>query len=56
MNKLKFSILILMLAASVSVFADWAPTKVQEALKKMYPTADDVAWSQDEWFRYQSMV
>lgn len=34
MSKLKFSFLILMLAASVSAFADWAPVNVQEALKK----------------------
>ena len=47
MIKLKFSFLILMLAASVSAFADWAPVNVQEALKKMYPAANDIAWSQD---------
>ena len=37
-----------MLMVSVSACADWAPADVQAALKKMYPTADDVAWSHDE--------
>lgn len=50
MNKLKISFLIGMLMASVTAFADWAPTNVQAALKKMYPTADDIAWSQDETY------
>lgn len=43
MSKLKFSFLVLMLMVSVSASADWAPADVQAALKKMYPTADDVA-------------
>ena len=48
MSKLKFSFLVLMLMVSVSASADWAPADVQAALKKMYPTVDDVAWSHDE--------
>ena len=48
MSKLKFSFLVLMLMVSVSASADWAPADVQAALKKMYPTADGVAWSHDE--------
>lgn len=48
MNKLKLSLLIGMLMSSLSVFADYAPANVQAALKKMYPTADDIAWSRDE--------
>ena len=47
MSKLKFSFLVLMLMVSVSASADWAPADVQAALKKMYPTADGVAWSHD---------
>ena len=50
MSKLKFSFLVLMLMVSVSASADWAPADVQAALKKMYPTADGVAWSHDERF------
>ncbi len=48
MNKLKLSLLIGILMSSVSVFADYAPASVQAALKEMYPTAGDVAWSRDE--------
>ncbi|RGN33010.1 PepSY-like domain-containing protein [Bacteroides oleiciplenus] len=48
MNKLKFSFLLLMFLTSVPVFADYAPVNVQEALKKMYPEAKDVAWTRDE--------
>ncbi len=48
MNKLKLSLLIGMLMSSLSVFANYAPANVQAALKKMYPTADDIAWSRDE--------
>lgn len=48
MNKLKLSLLIGMLMSSLSVFADYAPANVHAALKKMYPTADDIAWSRDE--------
>lgn len=50
MNRLKFSFLTTMLLISVSVFADYAPANVQAALKKMYPTADDIAWSRDEGY------
>lgn len=38
MNKLKTSLLILMLLASISASAGYAPDSVQIALKKMYPT------------------
>ena len=48
MNKLKTSLLILMLLASISASAGYAPDSVQIALKKMYPTAAGIAWSQDK--------
>lgn len=47
MKNLKISFLILMLMASVPVFADYAPANVQAALKKLYPAASEVAWSRD---------
>ena len=47
MKKLRFSFLTLLLVMSVSVFADWAPANVQASLKKLYPTANDIAWSRD---------
>ena len=48
MNKLKTSLLILMLLASISISAGYAPDSVQIALKKIYPTAVGIAWSQDK--------
>lgn len=50
MKKLKFSFLLWMLMASLPTFAGYAPDRVQVALKKMYPTADDIAWSRDEGY------
>ena len=50
MNKLKFSFLVLMLLTSLSAFAGYAPDSVQVALKKMYPTAEGIAWSTDEGY------
>lgn len=47
MNKLKLSFLLSMFFTSVSVFAGYTPVNVQNALKKMYPAANDIAWSQD---------
>lgn len=47
MTRLKLSFLSVMLLISVSVFAGYAPGKVQAAFNKMYPTATDLAWSQD---------
>ena len=47
MKNLKISFLILMLMASVPVFADYAPANVQAALKKLYPAASDIAWTRD---------
>lgn len=47
MIKLKFGVLLAMLITSATAFAGYAPSKVQAALKKMYPAAKDIAWSQD---------
>lgn len=46
MKKLNFSILIVMLITSTSVFAYILPG-AQATFKKMYPKASDVAWSQN---------
>lgn len=46
MKKLNFSILIVMLITSTSVFAYILPS-AQATFKKMYPKASDVAWSQN---------
>lgn len=37
----------LLLSVSTIVWADWAPTIVQDSLKRLYPTAEDVAWTRD---------
>ncbi len=50
MIKLKLSVLLAMLIASTTAFAGYAPAQVQAALKKMYPTAKDIAWSQDDGY------
>ena len=56
MNKLKTSLLILMLLASISASAGYAPDSVQIALKKMYPTAAGIAWSQDKAYYVADFV
>ena len=56
MNKLKTSLLILMLLASISTSAGYAPDSVQIALKKMYPTAAGIAWSQDKAYYVADFV
>ncbi|WP_455586924.1 PepSY-like domain-containing protein [Bacteroides sp.] len=50
MIKLRFGVLIAILITATSAFAGYAPGKVQAALKKMYPTANDIAWSQDDGY------
>lgn len=56
MKKLKYFFLIWMLLTSVSAFAGYAPDNVQSALKKMYPAADDIAWSRDEGYYVADFV
>ena len=50
MIKLKFGILLAMLAVTTTAFAGYSPANVQAALKKMYPDAKDIAWSQDDGY------
>lgn len=50
MIKLRFSLLMTLLMVVMSVWADNAPAKAQAALKKMYPKADGIAWSQDSGY------
>lgn len=56
MRKLKISFLLWMLMASATAFAGYAPDSVQLALKKMYPAADDIAWSSDEGYYVADFV
>lgn len=50
MIKLKFGILLAMLAVTTTAFAGYSPANVQAALKKMYPDAKNIAWSQDDGY------
>lgn len=56
MRKLKISFLLWMLMTSATAFAGYAPDSVQLALKKMYPTADDIAWSRDDGYYVADFV
>lgn len=56
MIKLIFSVLISLLMATTSAYAGYAPAGVQAALQKMYPTADDIAWSQDDGYYMADFV
>ena len=47
MDKFRFIFLSIMLQASMSVSAGFAPTLVQDSLKMLYPSADTVGWSTD---------
>lgn len=47
MIKFKFSLIVVLLIFVNTAFAGYSPAKVQAALKKMYPTATDIAWSED---------
>jgi len=47
MDKLRFIFLFILLQASLSVSADYAPTLVQDSLKSLYPQINTVGWSMD---------
>lgn len=50
-----FSIIMVMLLLSITVSA-YTPTNVQAALKKMYPKASGIAWSQDNGYYCANFV
>lgn len=51
MMKLRLgSWIIALLITSATAFAGYSPANVQAALQKMYPTAKDIAWSQDNGY------
>lgn len=51
----KFSLIMVMLLLSIT-FSAYTPTNVQAALKKMYPKASDIAWSQDDGYYCANFV
>ena len=50
MDKFRFIFLSIMLHASVSVSAGYAPTLVQDSLKVLYPSVKTVGWSTDSGY------
>ena len=47
MDKFRFIFLSIMLQASMSISAGYAPTLVQNALKALFPTVQTIGWSID---------
>ena len=47
MDKLRFIFFYILLQASLSVSADYAPTLVQDSLKNLYPQVETVGWTTD---------
>ena len=50
MDKFRFIFLSIMLQASVSVSAGYAPALVQDSLKVLYPSVKSVGWSTDNGY------
>ena len=48
MKKFNIWTVALLLIISVSTFANTPPGNIQSTFKKMYPKANDIAWSQDD--------
>ena len=50
MKKFNIWTVALLLIISVSTFANTPPGNIQSTFKKMYPKANDIAWSQDDGY------
>ena len=50
MDKFRLIFLSIMLQASVSISAGYAPALVQDSLKALYPSVDTVGWSNDNGY------
>ena len=50
MDKFRFIFLSILLQASMSVSAGYAPTLVQDSLKSLYPSVQAVGWSTDNGY------
>ena len=50
MDKFRLIVLSIMLQASVSISAGYAPALVQDSLKALYPSVDTVGWSNDNGY------
>ena len=52
----KFCLFTVLLFFTLSVFANTPPPNVQAAFKRMYPKANDIAWSQDNGYYCANFV
>ncbi len=50
MDKFRFIFLSIMLQASISISAGYAPTLVQDSLKALFPSVQTVGWSIDRGY------
>ena len=50
MDKFKITLLAAMTAICISASAGYAPTLVQDSLKRLYPLIETDAWSTDDYF------
>ena len=50
MDKFKFTLMVAMSALCISASAGYAPTLVQDSLKRLYPQIETVGWSTDDYF------
>ena len=50
MDKFKITLLAAMTAICISASAGYAPTLVQDSLKRLYPHIETVGWSTDDYF------
>ena len=56
MKKFNIWTVALLLIISVSTFANTPPGNIQSTFKKMYPKANDIAWSQDDGYYCANFV
>lgn len=56
MKKFNIWTVALLLIISVSTFANTPSGNIQSTFKKMYPKANDIAWSQDDGYYCANFV
>ena len=56
MKKINIGVFLLLLLLSISAFAGTPPDNGQVTFRKMYPKANDIAWSQDDGYYCANFV
>lgn len=51
MTKINIGVFLQLLLLSISAFAGTPPDNAQVTFRKMYPKANDIAWSQDDVYK-----